>query len=89
MAIQETGKEFQHREFLRMQSLSTQPCALLEISNLLSADASYIVRLFGTEIYREAFDHKNSGVGDGFSRLYTDDLFGFYAVFPHLPISVP
>ena len=43
-----------------------------------------IVTLFGTQMYRTAFDRKASGVGDGFSRLYTDDLFSFYAIFPPL-----
>lgn len=49
-----------------------------------SADPRYIVTLFGTQMYRTAFDRKASGVGDGFSRLYTDDLFSFYAIFPPL-----
>lgn len=49
-----------------------------------SADPRYIVTLFGTPMYRTAFDRKASGVGDGFSRLYTDDLFSFYAIFPPL-----
>ena len=41
-------------------------------------------RLFNTPIYREAFNRKASGIGDGFSRLYTDDLFAMYAIFPPL-----
>lgn len=49
-----------------------------------TANAEYIVKLFGTEMYREAFNRKASGIGDGFSRLYTDDLFAFYAIFPPL-----
>ena len=49
-----------------------------------SADPRYIVTLFGTQMYRTAFNRKASGVGDGFSRLYTDDLFSFYAIFPPL-----
>lgn len=49
-----------------------------------SADPRYIVTLFGTQMYRNAFDRKASGVGDGFSRLYTNDLFSFYAIFPPL-----
>ena len=43
-----------------------------------------MVRLFGTDVYREAFNRKASGIGDGFSRLYTDDLFAMYSVFPPL-----
>lgn len=49
------------------------------------ADANFMTFLFNTQTYREAFNRKASGVGDGFSRLYTDDLFAFYAVFPPLP----
>lgn len=49
-----------------------------------SADPRYIVTLFETQMYRNAFDRKASGVGDGFSRLYTNDLFSFYAIFPPL-----
>lgn len=48
------------------------------------ANAKYIVYLLSTEMYREAFNRKASGIGDGFSRLYTDDLFAFYAIFPPL-----
>lgn len=47
-------------------------------------DIDYIVTLLNTPIYREAFNRKASGIGDGFSRLYTDDLFQFYAIFPPL-----
>ena len=46
------------------------------------ANLSYLVSLFGTEMYRAAFDRKASGIGDGFSRLYTADLFSMYAIFP-------
>lgn len=49
-----------------------------------NAEAEYMVLLFNTDIYREAFNRKASGIGDGFSRLYTQDLFAFYAVFPPL-----
>lgn len=49
-----------------------------------TACADFFVKLFGTETYREAFNRKASGIGDGFSRLYTDDLFSMYAVFPPL-----
>lgn len=47
-----------------------------------TASPKYIVRLFGTEMYREAFNRKASGIGDGFNRLYTNDLFSMYAIFP-------
>lgn len=47
-----------------------------------TANPKYIVTLFGTQMYRTAFDRKASGIGDGFSRLYTNDLFSFYAIFP-------
>ena len=49
-----------------------------------TANAEFMVLLLGTEMYREAFNRKASGIGDGFSRLYTEDLFSFYAVFPPL-----
>ena len=49
-----------------------------------SACPEYLVTLFGTDMYREAFNRKASGIGDGFSRLYTDDLFAMYAIFPPL-----
>ncbi len=47
-----------------------------------STCAEYLVTLFGTEMYRDAFNRKASGIGDGFSRLYTEDLFSMYAIFP-------
>ena len=43
-----------------------------------------MVKLFSTDMYREAFNRKASGIGDGFNRLYTDDLFSIYAIFPPL-----
>lgn len=46
------------------------------------ADADYMVTLLNTPMYREAFNRKASGIGDGFSRLYTDELFSFYSIFP-------
>lgn len=46
------------------------------------ANLNYLVSLFSTEMYRAAFDRKASGIGDGFSRLYTADLFAMYAIFP-------
>ncbi len=49
-----------------------------------TANAEFMVLLLGTEMYREAFNRKASGIGDGFNRLYTEDLFSFYAVFPPL-----
>ncbi len=49
-----------------------------------SASSDYMVKLFGTDMYREAFNRKASGIGDGFNRLYTDDLFSMYAIFPPL-----
>lgn len=49
-----------------------------------TASLKYIVKLLNTEMYREAFNRKASGIGDGFSRLYTEDLFAFYAIFPPL-----
>ena len=49
-----------------------------------SASSKYMVKLFGTDIYRDAFNRKASGIGDGFSRLYTDDLFAMYSIFPPL-----
>ena len=42
----------------------------------------YFVYLFSTEPYRAAFDNKASGIGDGFSRLYTDDLFSMPTLLP-------
>ena len=45
-------------------------------------DLKYFVYLFGTEPYRAAFDNKASGIGDGFSRLYTDDLFSMPTLLP-------
>lgn len=48
------------------------------------ASPKYMVRLFGTEMYRDAFNRKASGIGDGFSRLYSDDLFAMFSVFPPL-----
>jgi type I restriction enzyme S subunit len=38
--------------------------------------------LFGTEPYRAAFENKASGIGDGYSRLYTDDLFSMPTILP-------
>ena len=49
-----------------------------------TASPEYMVRLFGTDMYREAFNRKASGIGDGFSRLYSDDLFAMYSIFPPL-----
>lgn len=46
------------------------------------ANLNYLVSLFSTEMYRAAFDRKASGIGDGFNRLYTADLFAMYAIFP-------
>ena len=46
------------------------------------ASPKYMVKLFGTDMYRDAFNRKASGIGDGFSRLYTDDLFAMYSIFP-------
>ncbi len=48
------------------------------------ANTDYLVRLLDTPIYRDSFNRKASGVGDGFSRLYTEDLFNFHAIFPPL-----
>jgi type I restriction enzyme S subunit len=48
------------------------------------ASSEYMVKLFGTDMYREAFNRKASGIGDGFSRLYSDDLFAMYSIFPPL-----
>ena len=48
------------------------------------ANSEYMVHLFSTELYRDAFNRKASGIGDGFSRLYTDDLFAMYSIFPPL-----
>lgn len=50
----------------------------------INAFARYMVTLFNTPIYREAFHRKASGIGDGFNRLYTDDLFAMYSIFPPL-----
>ena len=50
----------------------------------VSASSEYMVKLFGTDMYREAFNRKASGIGDGFNRLYTTDLFSMYAIFPPL-----
>lgn len=44
----------------------------------------YLIKLFGTDIYRDAFNRKALGIGNGFNRLYTDDLFSMYAIFPPL-----
>ncbi|MCR5643874.1 MAG: restriction endonuclease subunit S [Prevotella sp.] len=49
-----------------------------------TASPEYMVKLFGIDIYRDAFNRKASGIGDGFSRLYTDDLFAMYSIFPPL-----
>ena len=46
------------------------------------ANLDYLVALFSTQHYRAAFDRKASGIGDGFSRLYTADLFSMYAILP-------
>lgn len=46
------------------------------------ANLDYLVALFSTQHYRAAFDRKASGIGDGFSRLYTADLFSMYAMLP-------
>ena len=51
---------------------------------LEEANSEYMVHLFSTELYRDAFNRKASGIGDGFSRLYTDDLFAMYSIFPPL-----
>lgn len=48
------------------------------------ANLRYLTMLFGTPMYRAAFDRKASGIGDGFSRLYTADLFSMYAIIPPL-----
>lgn len=48
------------------------------------ANPKYMVWLFSTKMYRDAFDRKASGIGDGFSRLYTKDLFSMYSIFPPL-----
>lgn len=48
------------------------------------ANPDYLVMLFNTDVYKDAFDRKASGIGDGFSRLYTTDLFSMYAIFPSL-----
>lgn len=48
------------------------------------ANSKYLIKLFSTDTYRDAFDRKASGIGDGFSRLYTDDLFSMYSIFPPL-----
>ena len=45
-------------------------------------DLKYFVYLFGTEPYRAAFENKASGIGDGYSRLYTDDLFSMPTILP-------
>lgn len=47
-------------------------------------DLRYFVYLFSTDSYRAAFDNKASGIGDGFSRLYTDDLFSMPTIVPSL-----
>ena len=49
-----------------------------------SASPEYLIKLFGIDMYRDAFNRKASGIGDGFSRLYTDDLFAMYSIFPSL-----
>lgn len=42
----------------------------------------YYTYLFGTDPYRSAFDNKASGIGDGFNRLYTNDLFSMPTIMP-------
>ncbi len=49
-----------------------------------TASPEYMVKLFGIDIYRDAFNRKASGIGAGFSRFYTDDLFAMYSIFPPL-----
>jgi len=49
-----------------------------------SASPEYLIKLFGIDMYRDAFNRKASGIGDGFSRLYTDDLFAMFSIFPPL-----
>lgn len=48
------------------------------------ANLQFLTSLFSTPMYRAAFDRKASGIGDGFSRLYTADLFSMYAILPPL-----
>ena len=50
----------------------------------ISASSEYMVKLFSIDMYRDTFNRKASGIGDGFSRLYTDDLFAMYSIFPPL-----
>lgn len=50
---------------------------------IAECDLQYLVYLFSTKLYRGEFDRIAQGVGDGFSRLYTEDLFSIYAIFPN------
>ena len=50
---------------------------------IAECDLQYLVYLFSTKLYRGELDRIAQGVGDGFSRLYTEDLFSIYAIFPN------
>lgn len=47
------------------------------------ADVKYLEYLFKTPQYIAEFRKNSSGVGAGLTRLYTDELFSIYCLFPH------
>lgn len=66
----------------RYDGIVSPDYAVYKCSSTVSSE--YLIKLFGTDIYRDAFNRKALGIGNGFNRLYTDDLFSMYAIFPPL-----
>lgn len=89
------GGKIVHKGEIVFNRFRARLFAISEYNGIVSSDyavykccetacSEYMVKLFGTDMYREAFNRKSSGIGDGFNRLYTDDLFSMYAIFPPL-----
>ena len=49
---------------------------------IIDCNLQFLVFLFGTQMYHDEFDKIAQGIGDGFSRLYSNDLFSINAILP-------
>ena len=51
----------------------------------IEVDKKYLLRLFSTPQFRQAMNGQSSGIGDGFSRVYSNELFKLLVPLPPLP----
>lgn len=51
----------------------------------IAVEKKYLLYLFATPLFRQVMNNQASGIGDGFSRLYSRELFKLYIPLPPLP----